>query len=765
MTFLRGSQNYVWCTTSVLGKGATGAVFQGVNKQNGEPVAVKTFNQLSHMRPHEVQMREFDVLKKVNHKNIVKLLAIEEEQEGRGKVIVMELCTGGSLFNMLDDPENAYGLDEKEFFLVLRHLSDGMKHLRDLNLVHRDLKPGNIMKYIDIDGSTIYKLTDFGAARELDDDQQFMSLYGTEEYLHPDMYERAVLRKSAGKTFRATVDLWSIGVTLYHVATGQLPFRPFGGRKNKETMHVITTKKKPGIISGIQSAEGGEIEWGEKLPDTCQLSLGAKSLVTPLLAGLLEVDQQVMWTFDKFFDEVTAMTSRRCVPVFHVNQLQHLRLYLHRDDSYESLQSAITTQTGISPTGQLLLLSGQPLLEVVAADTTVSRYPEIAADQPLVLFDKHNNDVTPCRPVPLPKFPTIPSTLSVENDAILAKMACNVGYEFKRRVTNYSLSCSLMEYAVSMFTSVLKTELTRLKESLESCQHLSDTLRRQWSLLATSQQTSAALLGRHQDGHRPAADALSQLSEPLQRLEQTLETVAERERGLSETNIPELHRRIVGETCLLVDWRGRVAHLPPLATAPARAATFTAKLRDSWQHLLRDRTARTLTYNDEQFHHLEKIKLTGTSKSLQQLLDGEVAPTHNSMAELLSDWYKTAQTKYIKKEIAATDLVQLESLVDELGDRLADLQDRYTACVRPVLGGGSGSTPPRPAAAVTRSPKVLREDGRRLASGLGELEDAQADIWQALQENEQLVSQLQNLVGWVVQSSLPPQNSDVIMEQ
>ena len=94
MSFLRGSANYVWCTTSVLGKGATGAVFQGVNKHNGETVAVKTFNQLSHMRPQEVQMREFEVLQKVKHENIVKLLAIEEEQEGRGKVIVMELCTG-----------------------------------------------------------------------------------------------------------------------------------------------------------------------------------------------------------------------------------------------------------------------------------------------------------------------------------------------------------------------------------------------------------------------------------------------------------------------------------------------------------------------------------------------------------------------------------------------------------------------------------------------------------------------------------------------
>ncbi len=58
-----------------------------------------------------------------------------------------------------------------------------MKHLRDMNIIHRDLKPGNIMKFVSEDGTSIYKLTDFGAARELEDDQQFMSLYGTEEYL------------------------------------------------------------------------------------------------------------------------------------------------------------------------------------------------------------------------------------------------------------------------------------------------------------------------------------------------------------------------------------------------------------------------------------------------------------------------------------------------------------------------------------------------------------------------------------------------------
>ena len=49
----------------------------------------------------------------------------------------MELCTGGSLFNLLDDPENNFGLDEDEWILVLSHLSAGMNHLRDNNLVHR----------------------------------------------------------------------------------------------------------------------------------------------------------------------------------------------------------------------------------------------------------------------------------------------------------------------------------------------------------------------------------------------------------------------------------------------------------------------------------------------------------------------------------------------------------------------------------------------------------------------------------------------------
>ncbi|KAI5745956.1 hypothetical protein M8J76_015817 [Diaphorina citri] len=466
MSFLRGSTNYVWCTTSVLGKGATGAVFQGVNKNNGEPVAVKTFNQLSHMRPHDVQMREFEVLKKVKHENIVKLLAIEEEQEGRGKVIVMELCTGGSLFNILDDPENTYGLQEEEFLLVLEHLTAGMKHLRDNRLVHRDLKPGNIMKFICDDGSTIYKLTDFGAARELEEDQQFMSLYGTEEYLHPDMYERAVLRKPVGKTFGATVDLWSIGVTLYHVATGNLPFRPYGGRRNKETMYYITTKKASGVISGTQTSENGEIDWCTDLPNNCQLSLGLKKLVTPILAGLLEVDSKKIWSFERFFSEVTKTLNRKLVHLFHINRLQCIRIYLHPDDAYDQLQDLIQEQTDVTPNKQILLYKNTHFSHVIEPETSGKNFPVISPEEPLLLFSEENNNVTLPSDIDIPKFPSFPNVVSVENDATLAKQACSTGHVCKRRIEKLSKSSCLTHYSVGVFITVLNQQLSEISAKI-----------------------------------------------------------------------------------------------------------------------------------------------------------------------------------------------------------------------------------------------------------------------------------------------------------
>lgn len=110
-------------------------------------------------------------------------------------------------------------------------------------------------------------------------------------------------------------------------------------------MFHITTKKASGVISGIQTKEGGAIEWNRELPSNCQLTVGLKKIVTPLLAGLLEADPQRIWSFERFFNEVTNMLLRKVINVFHINQAHSIKVFIHPDETYEQLQVTIQTKT------------------------------------------------------------------------------------------------------------------------------------------------------------------------------------------------------------------------------------------------------------------------------------------------------------------------------------------------------------------------------------------------------------------------------------
>ncbi|XP_027273481.1 inhibitor of nuclear factor kappa-B kinase subunit epsilon isoform X4 [Cricetulus griseus] len=382
---MQSTANYLWHTDDLLGQGATASVYKARNKKSGEVVAVKVFNSASYRRPPEVQVREFEVLRKLDHQNVVKLFAVEETGGSRQKVIVMEYCSSGSLLSVLEDPENTFGLPEEEFLVVLRCVVAGMNHLRENGIVHRDIKPGNIMRLVGEEGQSIYKLSDFGAARKLDDEEKFVSVYGTEEYLHPDMYERAVLRKPQQKAFGVTVDLWSIGVTLYHAATGSLPFIPFGGpRRNKEIMYRITTEKPSGAISGTQRQENGPLEWSYSLPITCRLSMGLQNQLVPILANILEVEQAKCWGFDQFFAETSDILQRIVIHVFSLPQAVLHHVYIHAHNTIAIFFEAVYEQTNVPPKHQEYLFEGHPC--VLEPSLSAQHIAPTAASSPLVLF-------------------------------------------------------------------------------------------------------------------------------------------------------------------------------------------------------------------------------------------------------------------------------------------------------------------------------------------------------------------------------------------
>ncbi|CAM9967949.1 unnamed protein product [Lampetra planeri] len=601
---MQSTANYLWWTNDVLGQGATGSVYRGRNKKSGDLFAIKTFNQLSYMRPQDVQVREFDVLRRLNHTNIVKLFAIEDEaspNNTKQKVIIMELCSGGSLYTILDEPENAYGLAEGEFLIVLRDVVSGMNHLREKGIIHRDLKPGNIMRVVGEDGRSVYKLTDFGAARQLEDDEQFMSLYGTEEYLHPDMYERAVLRKPHHKMYGASVDLWSIGVTFYHVATGTLPFRPFEGpRKNKEVMYRITAEKPRGAVSGEQKEEGGSIVWNEELPITCQLSRGLKMLLTPLLANIMEVNKQHCWNFDQFFAAANEILTRHVFHIFSLSQLSLFKVYVQIEQQFKSLQELIEKQTGIAAAQQELLFEGRRLH--YAGNTQLSQLPTTSEDLPIMLLGPDPMKIIGFIYMK-PEVPKFHSQYNLILDASLAKSVTAELHQVQR-ISSSLLSMQVLvrkgaRWILNVWSDQMK-ELDNLNEILlQKMKAVSTTSR---MLMQISDQQGEVVMGVSsvQDGG-----------------------------GM----VPETGFEVVPE-----GWQpwGR-----PRTRLVERIGVLVDKVLSTYHQFKKDKLQQRLQYNEEQIHKFEKQKLGTYAVAAMSLLTDDCQPKYQAVQRTYDEWLRS----------------------------------------------------------------------------------------------------------------------------
>ncbi|XP_032370213.1 inhibitor of nuclear factor kappa-B kinase subunit epsilon isoform X2 [Etheostoma spectabile] len=602
--------NYLWSVQDVLGQGATASVFKARNKRLGELVAVKVFNMLSYNRPHEVQMREFEMLRKLNHNNIVKLFAVEE-LPSKQKVLVMEYCSGGSLLSLLEEAENAFGLPETEFLTVLQCVVQGMNHLRENGVVHRDIKPGNIMRQVGEDGKSVYKLTDFGAARELEDDEKFVSIYGTEEYLHPDMYERAVLRKPQQKSYGVSVDLWSIGVTFYHTATGSLPFTPYGGpRRNKPTMFKMTTEKPMGAISGIQRVENGPIEWGYHLPHSCQLSQGLAVQLVPVLAGILEADQERCWGFDQFFKATTDILQRQPVHIFSLQQAMAHCIYIHHYNTVSVFFEEVASQTGIGVQLQRLLYLGHYL--PLEGNMKVVNLPRTSPAQPLILLS-YGPEANTSMPFSEPETPVIPSRFDVMADYNFSKIIVGVVYQYLRIV-------QLLHTHRELLLQGYYSYMMRLRRECEEAMHsiAMITIRLQ-SCLNVEHRTHT--LGHYASENQGSADSRQKLHLVREHLPIYAAGIQEFQNQLDHLQIEQ----------------AKLAEL--LANDKSKKMeVLLQKIMAIHQHYRKDRLTGKLAYNDEQIHKFEKIHLSSHIKRAKSLLREDCVQRYKELLASTRTW-------------------------------------------------------------------------------------------------------------------------------
>ncbi|XP_075471280.1 inhibitor of nuclear factor kappa-B kinase subunit epsilon isoform X3 [Ascaphus truei] len=652
---MQSTPNYLWQMDDILGQGATASVYKARNKKSGGEVAVKVFNNVSYLRPYEVQMREFEMLRKLNHRNIVKLFAVEETGSSKQKVLIMEYCSSGSLLTVLEEPENAFGLSESEFLIVVQCVVAGMNHLRQYGVVHRDIKPGNIMRLIGEDGRSIYKLTDFGAARELEDDEKFISIYGTEEYLHPDMYERAVLRKPQQKVYGVTVDLWSIGVTFYHAACGSLPFIPYGGpRRNKETMHKITTEKPHRAIAGVQKREDGPIEWIYELPVTCRLSMGLRVQLESILPNILEADQEKCWGFEQFFAETNNVLQRMVIHVFSLPQASTHRIYVHtyntlqltllgtlatNDHKQESVAEIlrcsagifldlVSKQTGVAPQSQRYFYEGHyysldPNLQV----RDVSRTTE---QNPLVMMSSECYDLMGViYRDPAFDYPRFLPTVDVMSDCSTAKSVLSAVYQ-TLRVSQALIKCQ--EF-------ILRGTYWLIENMNAECRRIFENKSSVLSILTCLKNTEGRItqLCSSVYGGSPEVGELQEQGECRRKLQSITNNLSSCSRASEKESILGLmHLEVTKfQDQLQAD------------TSIQRMEHCLQKMQLIYKQFKKRRLQPRLVYNEEQIHKLDKINLGTWAKKVRSIFQDEVVQKyqeslagHSNRMRLASDVQK-----------------------------------------------------------------------------------------------------------------------------
>jgi calcium-dependent protein kinase len=205
---------------SKLGKGSFGSVFKVKNKNTGEIRAMKIIKNTSVKdndgTANQKFLKEIQVLKGLEHPNIIKIF--EYYIDNKYHYIITELLTGGELYEAILKCQK---FNEKKAAYIMKQILSALNYLHSKNIVHRDIKPENILVQNDPKKNKNYldeihiKLIDFGASNFFKENEILTLKVGSPYYIAPE-----VLNKS----YNEKCDIWSAGVVLYVMLTGNFPF-------------------------------------------------------------------------------------------------------------------------------------------------------------------------------------------------------------------------------------------------------------------------------------------------------------------------------------------------------------------------------------------------------------------------------------------------------------------------------------------------------------------------------------------------------------
>ena len=210
-----------------LGKGGYGKVYEVKNIKTGEIRACKHLSKLN-IKNLEKFRREIEILKKMDHPNIIKLYEVYESE--RSLYLIMEECKGGEIFDrIIQHIQEKKMYSEKDAAIIFEQVMSCIAYCHNRNICHRDLKPENLL-YLNAgdEKDNRIKVIDFGLSQACD---RLKTKVGTAYYVSPEILSG---------NYTHLCDIWSAGVILYILLSGD---PPFNGANDNEIYTKIAQMK------------------------------------------------------------------------------------------------------------------------------------------------------------------------------------------------------------------------------------------------------------------------------------------------------------------------------------------------------------------------------------------------------------------------------------------------------------------------------------------------------------------------------------------
>ncbi|XP_039546074.1 MAP/microtubule affinity-regulating kinase 3 isoform X4 [Pimephales promelas] len=338
-----------------IGKGNFAKVKLARHILTGREVAIKIIDK-TQLNPTSLQklFREVRIMKILNHPNIVKLFEVIETD--KTLYLVMEYASGGEVFDYLV----AHGrMKEKEARAKFRQIVSAVQYCHQKHIVHRDLKAENLL----LDADMNIKIADFGFSNEFTIGNKLDTFCGSPPYAAPELFQ--------GKKYDGPeVDVWSLGVILYTLVSGSLPF---DGQNLKELRERVLRGKYR--IPFYMSTD-------------CENLLKRFLVLNPVKRGTLEQIMKDRWInagCDE--DELKPFVE----PELDISDQKRIDIMVGMGYSREEIHESLTRMKYDEITATYLLL-GRKSTELEVSDSSSSSNLSLAKARP---NSEHNNGQSP----------------------------------------------------------------------------------------------------------------------------------------------------------------------------------------------------------------------------------------------------------------------------------------------------------------------------------------------------------------------------------